>query len=101
MAFLPGAIHSSMTPADRRLAPARRALGESGYAAVWAEGRALSLDQAAEDAVQVAAHPPAALHRHNHGAARPPLPCQMKGAIAIEQAPRINTEPGWRAARLR
>ncbi len=36
---------------DRRLASTRRSLGESAFAAAWAEGRAMTLDQAVEYAL--------------------------------------------------
>ena len=49
----------------------------------------------------LASHPPAALHRHNDRSARPPLLGQAEGAIAIEQSPRINPEPGRRPPLLR
>jgi predicted ATPase/class 3 adenylate cyclase/DNA-binding CsgD family transcriptional regulator len=47
----------------------RRALGEVAYQAVWAEGRALSLDEAVAEALAVEVHPP-------------PRPASAPGAIA-------------------
>ena len=50
------------------------------------------------DPTASAAHPPAALNRHDDGAARAPLLRQPEDAIAIEQPARINPQPRRAAA---
>jgi predicted ATPase/pimeloyl-ACP methyl ester carboxylesterase/DNA-binding CsgD family transcriptional regulator len=62
---------------DRRLAPARRALGKVAFAAAWGEGRALSVDEAVAEASQAAAAAESAGRvppTRPEQAARPPRP---------------------------
>src|SRR6266568_5453660 len=60
------------------------------------------LRENARSAGTLAAHPPAMLHRNDHGAARAPLRREAERAFAREQPPaRVNAQPRARAVLLR